>query len=179
MISNRKRKTKFKPVTDGVPSIPDLGGCLFHTTAKGLWVKLLLSREKRCIGRTNCWNMWRGQRLRPRETNVSPQKRDYFNRKYIFQSLIFRGHSFVLGCFFFRYFPEMEVVKVCNWNPPGFVLITPVLDHTAFIWYFQFGLSLGTGMVGMLLDLVKPWKGKLTTRTTIKALKTLHGCFQK
>ena len=30
--------------------------------------------------------------LTPAETNECPLKRDYFNRKYIFQSLIFRGH---------------------------------------------------------------------------------------
>ena len=33
----------------------------------------------------------------PLETNECPLKRDYFNRKYILQPLIFRGHPLVFG----------------------------------------------------------------------------------
>ena len=158
MISNRKRKTKFKPATDGFPSIPDLGGCLFHTTAKGLWVKLLLSREKRCIGRTNCWNMWRGQRLRPPKTNVSPQKRDYFNRKYIFQSLIFRGHSFVFGCFFSDIFQRWKLSRFATETRLGLFSSLQFWTTRHLFLYFQAAFPWELGWLECCLTLWIPEK---------------------
>ncbi len=45
------------------------------------------------------WKVWNNQGHKsfyiPENTKIIPQKRDYFNRNYIFQPLIFRGHSFV------------------------------------------------------------------------------------
>ncbi len=42
----------------------------------------------------------------PENERMSTLKRDYFNRKYIFQPLIFRGHSLVFQWVFYKYFGD-------------------------------------------------------------------------
>ena len=42
-------------------------------------------------------NTFDSKKVTSPKTNECPLKKDYFNRKYIFQPLIFRGHPLVLG----------------------------------------------------------------------------------
>ena len=70
--------------------------------AKSLSTSVVYSSQKSCrkIRLSNGAQKRGYQNFLPRrgkssKTNISSPKRDYFNRKYIFQLLIFRGHSLV------------------------------------------------------------------------------------
>ena len=65
-----------------------------------------------------------------------PQKRDYVNRKYIFQPLIFRGHSFVFQGIYIHIYIYMSIYNPSKWMFPKMVDFPP--NHPILIGVFHY-----------------------------------------